>query len=218
MQMTRGWTGFRTAVIALGLLAWSTPHTRADGIFSYHTSGGTVGAPSSGSPAISFVPVQSATVDANSNISLGSFVVAGLPTGQSTTYNNTPFDLSLIPDSYNGTTSSNQNAIDITGTMTGTVTGPNQSSVILTFNSTSLPLSVGSGAGPLILANPKELLVPSSDNGGVTTLQATIAIQPTPVGPEAGVPEPSTIALFLSTVGGLYLRRLVQNRRQRIAA
>ena len=25
MHMTRGWTGFRTAAVALGLLAWSTP-------------------------------------------------------------------------------------------------------------------------------------------------------------------------------------------------
>src|SRR5262245_44473486 len=98
MHMTRGWTGCRTAVIALGLLAWSAPHAHADGILSYHTSGGPGTADISGSPAISFVPVQNASVDTASNISLGTFVVAALPDGQSTTYNNTPISLSLIPD------------------------------------------------------------------------------------------------------------------------
>ncbi len=29
MRMTRGWTGLRTAAIALGLLAWNAPHADA---------------------------------------------------------------------------------------------------------------------------------------------------------------------------------------------
>ncbi len=67
------------------------------------------------------------------------------------------------------------------------------------------------------LNNTTELLVPSSDNNGQTTLQAlvTTVTNPPPIG---SVPEPSTIALFLSMVGGLGLRRYVQNRRQRAAA
>ena len=31
MRMTRGWTGLRTAVIALGLLAWNAPRADAAG-------------------------------------------------------------------------------------------------------------------------------------------------------------------------------------------
>jgi hypothetical protein len=222
MHMTRGWTGFRTAVIALSLLALSTPIASADGILDYHTSGGPGTADISGSPAISFVPVQNGSVDTASNISLGTFVVAALPTGESTTYNNTPFSLSLIPDAYNGTslTSADNTPTVITGYLNGTVTGANQSSVEVTFNPlTTSAFSLGSaGAGTLDLSNSKELLVPSSVNGGQTTLQAQVNATATAIGSEGTVPEPSTIALFLSTVCGLGLRRFVQNRRQRAAA
>ena len=50
--------------------------------------------------------------------------------------------------------------------------------------------------------------------GGTTTLEGIITTSGTP-NPEAPVPEPSTIALFLSTVGGLGLRKYVLARRQR---
>jgi hypothetical protein len=217
MQMRRGWTGFRTAVVALGLVAWGAPHARADGILAYHTSGGPGTADISGSPAISFVPVQSGSVDTASNISLGTFVVAALPGGQSTTYNNTPFSLSLIPDSFNGT-AVQDTPVEITGYLNGTVKGANQSSVKVTFNPVmTSAFSIGSGNGTLDLSNSQELLVPSSVNNGQTTLQAQVATSNN-VGPQNGVPEPSTVALFLSTVGGLGLRRLVQSRRQRAAA
>jgi len=217
MQMTRGWTGFRTAVVALGLIAWCSPHARADGILAYHTSGGPGTADIGGSPAISFVPVQSGSVDTASNISLGTFVVAALPSGHSTTYNNTPFSLSLIPDSFNGTMAQDT-PVEVTGYLNGTVTGANQSSVKVTFNPvTTSAFSIGSGSGTLDLSGSQELLVPSSVNNGQTTLQAQVATS-TSVGPENGVPEPSTIALFLSMVGGLGLRRLVHNRRRQPAA
>jgi hypothetical protein len=215
MHTTRGWTGFRAAVLALTALAWHASSAQADGILSYHTSGGPGTADISGSPAISFVPVQSGSVDTASNISLGTFVVAALPSGESTTYNNTPFSLSLIADSFNGT-AVQDNPVVITGYLNGTVTGPNESSVVATFNPTTTnSFSIGSGSGTLNLSNSQELLVPSSVNGGQTTLQATV--NATSVG-AAPAPEPSTIALFLSMVGGLGLRRVVQKRRQRAAA
>jgi hypothetical protein len=219
MQMTKGWTGFRTAAIALGLLAWSASDTRADGILSYHTSGGPGTADIGGAPAISFVPVQNGTVDTASNISLGTFVVAALPDGKATTYNHTPFSLSLIPDSFNGV-AVQDTPIQITGYLDGAISGSNQSSVKVTFNPlTTSPFSLGSsGSGVLDLSNSQELLVPSSVNGGQTTLQAQVTATSGGGGPESGVPEPSTIALFLSTVGGLGLRRFVQDRRKRAAA
>ena len=167
---------------------------------------------------MSFVPVQNGSVDTASNISLGTFVVAALPAGESTTYNNTPFSLSLIPDSFNGTTVSDP-PVEITGFLKGTVTGANQSSVQVTFNPImTSAFSLGSGSGTLDLSNSQQLLVPSSVNSGQTTLQAQVTASAPPIGPEGNVPEPSTIALFLSTVGGLWLRRLVQNRRQRAVA
>jgi hypothetical protein len=219
MHMTRGWTGCRTAVIALGLLAWSATRAQADGILTYHTSGGPGTADISGSPAISFVPVQSGSVDTASNIYLGTFVVAALPDGQSTTYNNTPFSLSLIPDSFNGG-AVQDNPVVISGFLNGTVTGSNQSGVTVSFNPvTTSGFSLGSGGtGTLDLSNSQELLVPSSVNSGQTTIQAQVTTVTTPIGSENGVPEPSTIALFLSTVGGLGLRRFVHSRRRRAAA
>jgi hypothetical protein len=221
MRMTRGWTGLRTAIIALGLIAWNAPHADAssisqDNILQYSTSGavGTNGISGAGN-VISFVPVQSEMVDTASNISLGYFQVAPLAAGQSTTYNDTTFTMTFGPGMFNST-ALNDAPITVTGHLNGTVTGPYQSSVQVSFDSISSPtFGVAGGTGTLsLLKNDQELLVPSSVNNGQTTLQAQIATSglPTPA------PEPSTIALFLSTVGGLGLRRLVQKRRQRAAA
>lgn len=223
MHMTRGWTGFRTAVIALGLLVWSAPHAAADAlsqqdnILQYSTSGavGTTGI--TGSNVISFVPVQNAMVDTSSNISLGYFQVAGLASGQSTKYNDTPVTLTLVPSGFNSTSVSDT-PITITGHLNGTVTGPYQSSVHVSFDPITNPtFAVPGGSGTLaLLKNSQELLVPSSVNNGQTTLQGQISTAANPSPTPA--PEPSTIALFLSTVGGLGLRRFVQNRRLRAAA
>ena len=215
MRMTKGWTGLRTAFVAVGLLAGHAPLAQADSILEYTTAGGPGTTGVSGAPVISFVPVQNESVDTASNISLGTFVVAGLTAGESTTYNNTPITLSLIPDSFNGTALSDK-AIQITGMLNGTVTGPYQSNVEVTFNPITNPtFAIGSGGtGSLSLTNHSELLVPSSVNDGQTTLQAQVAT----TGIVAEAPEPSSIALFLSTVCGLGLRRYVQSRRKRVLA
>jgi len=223
MHMTRGWTGFRTAVIALSLLAWSAPHAAAssisqqDNILQYSTSGAVVTTGITGSNVISFVPVQNATVDTSSNISLGYFQVAGLAAGQSTKYNDTPFTLTFVPSGFNST-SVNDTPITITGHFSGTVSGPFQSSVQASFDRISTPtFAVPDGSGTLgLLKNSQELLVPSSVNNGQTTLQGQIVTAGTPAPTPA--PEPGTITLFLSTVGGLGLRRFVQSQRQRAAA
>jgi hypothetical protein len=220
MHKTRGWTGFRTTVIALGLLAWSAPRAVADDILTYSTAGavGTTGVSGAGN-VVSFVPVQNATVDTASNISMGYFQVAPLAAGQSTTYNNTMFTLTLEPSQFDSTTVTDT-PITVTGHLNGTVTGPFQSSVQVSFDPISSPIfTVPNGTGTLnLVKNDQELLVPSSVNNGQTTLQAQVATATSPLGSETGVPEPSTIALFLSTVGGLGLRRLAQRRRQRAAA
>jgi hypothetical protein len=225
MHMTRGWTGFRAAVLALGLLAWSAPQAAADAmsqdnILQYSTAGAIGTTPPDpsikGTNVISFVPVQASSVDTSSNISLGYFQVAKLAAGESTTYNDTPVTLSFLPSQFNGTDISGP--ISITGHLNGTVTGPFQSDVTVSFDKIpSGTFNVPNGKGMLdLLPNSSALLVPSSVNNGQTTLQAHVTMDggtaPTPA------PEPSTIALFLSTVGGLGLRRLVQSRRQRAAA
>ena len=222
MHMTKGWSGLRTAVIALSLFAWTTTGAKADAmpsLLDYSTAGtiGTTGV--SGNNVISFVPVGTtgnpfAQVDPNSNIPLGSFQVAPLPAGQSTTYNNTPCQISFIPNSYAGSTLTGVTPVMLTGTLNGQVTGNYQANVKVSIN----PVANGTfelGGVPStvnVLQNDQKLLVPAS-SGGTTTLEGTIVTNVNP-NPEAAAPEPSTIALFLSTIGGLGLRRYVMSRRK----
>ncbi len=225
MHMTKGWSGLRTAVIALSLFAWTTTGVKAapvPNLLDYSTAGlilNTNPSSISGTNVISFVPVGTtnnpyAEVDPSSNVSLGSFQVSPLPAGQTTTYTNTPFQISFIPNSYGGTTLTDVTPVMLTGTLTGQVTGDYQSNVTVSFN----PLANGTfdmGGVPStlnVLQNDQKLLVPASD-GGTTTLEASIISSASP-NPEAAAPEPSTIALFLSTIGGLGLRRYVMSRRR----
>jgi len=218
MRMTRGWTGLRTAVIALGLLTWNAPRADAaasptPNLLQYSVAGVVGNTGITGSNVISYVPVQNAMINPTSNIPLGSFQVAPLPAGQMTTYNNTPFTLTYVPTQFNGTTLSDV-PISITGSLTGTVDGPYQSSVQVSFKpltNNGFELVKGSSSTLNLLPGDQKLLVPSSA-GGITTMEGQISTTglPTPA------PEPSTIALFLSMVGGLGLRRYVQVRRQRI--
>jgi hypothetical protein len=224
MRMTQGWTGLRTAVIALGIIAWTTTGAKADALLTYSTAGSIdTSTGVTGANVISFVPTPplggpttSTTVDASSNLNLGSFQVAALPAGQTTTYNNTPFSITFLPSEYSGIALTNPNPVTITGTLSGTVSGTYQSTVEATFN----PILNGSfqlagASSTLNILDNQQLLVPSSV-GGTTTIEGHTLT--TGGSPEAPVPEPSTIALFLSTVGGLGLRRFVLNRRQRSQA
>jgi len=219
MHMTKGWTGLRTAVIAWGLLAWSAPRADAaaatskpSNLLEYSVAGAISPTGITGNNVVSFVPVQQALIDPSSNVPLGSFQVAPLPDGQVTTYSNTPFSLTVVPTAFNGTTLT-ELPITLSGTLNGTLTGAYQSSVQVMFNPlihNGFSLTSGSSSTLNLLPNDQKLLVPSSA-GGITTLEGQIASTglPTPS------PEPSTIALFLSTVGGLGLRKLVRGRRQR---
>jgi hypothetical protein len=221
MHRTQGWNGLRSAVIALGLIVGTTTGTRADAItnlLDYSTAGSvdtSVGV--TGPNVISYVPITNAQIDATSNLPLGSFQVAGIA-GQTTTYTNTPFSITFVPSSYGGSAVESTTAVTVTGTLNGQIVGPYQSSVQVDFN----PVANGSfqlaGASSTLsmLENDQKLLVPSSA-GGTTTLEGTISTTGG-LNPEAPVPEPSTIALFLSTVGGLGLRRYVLARRQRCQA
>jgi hypothetical protein len=232
MRMTKGWTGLRTAVIALGLLTWSAPSAQAALITSNPTSTNeldysTAGAINSdstnttGPNVISYIPVQNAQSNPTSNVQLGYFEVAAPTSGQTTSYNNTPFSITVLPNSLGGISLGNSDAITINGTLNGTVSGPSQSSVQATFS----PIANGSfllnGASSTLsmMSNMQLPLVPSTTGvtpitptGGITGVNGTIV---TTGNPETPAPEPSTIALFLSTVGGLGLRRYVQARRQR---
>ena len=98
--------------------------------------------------------------------------------------------------------------------MNGPITGNYQSTVVVTFNPVTDGAFQLAGASSTlnVFQNDQKLLVPASA-GGTTTLEGILSTVPN--NQEAPVPEPSTIALFLSTVGGLGLRKYVLARRQR---
>ena len=229
MRMTQGWTGLRTAVVALGLVACAQTGANAaaistnDSILGYSTAGSidttTTADGVSGTNVISFVPITNSQVSATSNVPLGYFQVAAEPTGQSTTYTNTPFSINFIPATIAGDTPTSSSPVTITGVLNGTITGSNQSSVVATFNTfngvSTLATTGGTYASSLSIPQSSMLpLVPSSAGSGATTVEGMIATQLSPNN-EIPAPEPSTIALFLSTVCGLGLRKYVLGRRQR---
>jgi hypothetical protein len=221
MRMTQGWIRLRSAVVAVGLLAWSTTGASADAIsnlLDYSTAGSidtSVGV--TGANVISYVPVTNASISPTSNIPLGEFQVAALPSGQTTTYEKTPFSITFVPSTYNNIALTGSTPVTVTGTVSGQITGNYQSTVAVAFN----PISNGAfqlaGAASTlnVLQNDQKLLVPASA-GGTTTLEGILSS--TAAQQEAPVPEPSTIALFMSTVVGLGLRKYVLARRQRAHA
>jgi hypothetical protein len=229
MHMTKGWSGLLTAVIALSLSAWTTTGVKADAmpnLLDYGTAigdnsfTGGISGTNGGTNVVNFVPIQSAEIDpTSSNIPLGEFQVTSLPSGATTTYDNTPFKINFIPSSYNGSDIA-VTPITISGVLNGTINGNYSSNVSVTFN----PVADGTfqlNGVPSTLnlqQNDQKLLVPYSA-GGTTTLEGTIVTSSSSgsggsPNPEAAAPEPSTIALFLSTLGGLGLRRYVMSRRR----
>jgi hypothetical protein len=228
MHKIKGWTGLRSAVIALGLVAWTATGAEASPL-SYTTSGQvdtTSGV--TGTNVISYVPLSSGnTVDlgpeqTQTNVSLGNFVISPLAASASTIYKDTPFQISFLPQSYNGEVINNdpQNptTVVLTGKLNGEVSGPSSSTVKATFDPISnsqFPLGAA-GTGNFSLTSGSLLLAPSTSNSGTTTAQGLVTFTTGTTGSTGSpVPEPSTIALFLTTLGGLGLRRYVFARRHR---
>jgi hypothetical protein len=218
MHRIQGWTGLRAAVIALGLVAWTATGATASPL-DYTTSGQvdtTTGV--TGTNVVSFVPLSSGnSVDLSTgqtNVGLGNFQISALGSGVTTTYSNTPIQISFQPQSYGSTPISSDPAVVISGFLNGTVNGPSSSTVTATFNPPSpSTFSLGSGNGTADFSLPTNtlLLAPSTSNNGTTSAQGLVTSS---TSSESPVPEPSTIALFLTTVGGLGLRRYVLSRRR----
>lgn len=229
MRNSKGWTGLRSAVIALGLVAWTATGAMAAQLakstLSYTTSGQidpTTGV--TGTNVISYVPLHSGnSVNLHSgqtNAGLGNFVVSPLADGVETVYKNTPFQISFLPASFNDdTTVSNDAPVVLTGSLNGVVSGGSTSTVQASFDpiaNSSFALG-NAGTGNFALPTGSLLLAPSTSNSGTTSAQALITFSAgngDGPGGEKPVPEPSTIALFLTTIGGLGLRRYVQERRR----
>jgi hypothetical protein len=219
MRMTRGWTGLRAAALALGTVALLTCHARAGAISSpsmtYNTAGsiGTTGVSGDGN-VITYIPVTSGSFTSPSFLNLGFFQVAPLKDGQSTTYHNTPFSLTFLPSAVGGTdVTSDVKPITISGMLNGTVSGNTQSSVTAKFDDITAPTFSTPGYDHTIsITNTSLSLVPPLTGNGQTSIQANFA---STTNSETPVPEPTTIALFLTTLGGLGLRKRVLAGRQK---
>ena len=133
MRMTRGWTGLRTTVIALGFAAFSAAGAKADAIMNYSTLGTIQGTGVTGTADISFDSVGSGSFNAPSGFSLGNFVVKGNTDGSTTTYKDTPFSITYQVNTVNGAVAiPNETPITVTGVLNGSITGENQSSLAKT--------------------------------------------------------------------------------------
>ena len=143
-----------------------------------------------------------------SSFSLGEFQVAELPEGTSTTYVNTPFHFTFQSKTIDGVEPiPNGTPIVINGMLNGTVNGSNQSTVVATFDPAPIPsFKTGLYNNKLTIPDLSLSLVPSTSNGGRTTAQAYLVATTA----RPAVPEPTTIALFLTTLAGLGLRHRVR--------
>ncbi|WP_406700426.1 PEP-CTERM sorting domain-containing protein [Singulisphaera sp. Ch08] len=201
MRMVRRWSGVSKLALALSLTFLAGANVSASTLVTYSTSGTVESSGVSGSGVISFKSLTDASFDSPSFFSLGDFQVAALPTGDSTTYTNTPFSITLIANEVDGSVPvPNGTPIVISGVLNGKISGANQSTVRATFNPVGeIPFLTGEFANVLTLPVTDIFLVPSTTNQGVTTAEAHLRTVP--------VPEPTTIALFLTTFAGLGLRR-----------
>jgi hypothetical protein len=210
MRMSCRWTGLRTMVLGLGFLAFAASSGQAAAIMNYSTAGSIDSAGISGPPIISFVPVSNGSFNSPSAFSLGDFQVAALPAGQTTTYTDVPFHITFLANTVNGSAPNpNETPIQVSGKLSGTVTGSDQSDVLAKFDPIVTPTFLtGQYSNTISIVDSPLSLVPSTTNNGQTSAQAHL--DTTNIGPP--VPEPTSIALFLTTLAGLGVRHRLRNR------
>jgi hypothetical protein len=220
------WTGLPATVMVLGLLA-QAPGALASPVVNYSTSGTIDSTGVTGTPVISFNSVLNSSFLSPSSLSLGDFQVAALPNAQSTTYTSTPFHITYLVNNVDGSAPNpNQTPIQVSGVLNGTVTGGNQSDVKASFDPiTKSNFMTGNWSNALNIADNPLTLVPSTTNSGQTSAQAFLQStmtnssssgtggggSPDTSGPTT-VPEPSTIALFLTSLAGLGIHRIRRRR------
>jgi hypothetical protein len=218
MQTTRGWTGPHLAAltVAIGLAVAPAASASPTTLMTYATSGTIDTATGVSGPddvvAINFRSVEEGSYNAPSSFSLGEFVVAALPPGVVTTYTNTPFKITYFASAVNGEEPTpNETPVTFTGVLNGTVSGPNQSDVVATFDplNTTAVFRTGDFVNTLSLLDPAVSLVPSTTNGGRTTAQARLVTEFDPMAP---IPEPATLTLFIAAIAGIGLRRRLRSR------
>jgi len=221
MMRSRSWklTGLPTTLMVLAAFA-QAPKAEASPVVNYTTSGTIDSNGVTGTPVISFNSVLNSAFESPSSFSLGDFQVAALPPGQKATYTNTPFHITYLVNSVDGS-EDDKPSLRISGVLNGTIGGANQSDVRAMFDPiTNANFQTGSFSNALSITDNPLTLVPSTTNSGQTSAQAFLTSKMTDTPPDSGggggstpsVPEPSTIALFLTTLAGLGIQRARRHR------
>jgi len=192
--------------MVLGLFAQATV-AQASPVINYSTSGTIDSDGVTGTPIISFNSVLNSSFDSPSSFSLGDFQVAALPDTQTTKYTNTPFHITFLVNSVDGSAPNpNETPIQVSGVLNGSITGGRQSHVVAKFDPISnSDFITGKFSNTLSITDNPLTLVPSTTNSGQTSAQAFLMSTPS-------VPEPSTIALFLTAMAGLGVHRARRHR------
>jgi hypothetical protein len=213
-------TGLPTTAMVLGLFALA-PMVQASPVVNYSTSGTIDSAGVTGTPVINFRSVLDGSFDSPSSFSLGDFQVAALPSGQTVKYTNTPFHITYLVNTVDGNPPNpNQTPIQVSGLLNGQISGANQSNVHATYDPiTNSNFLTGSYNNTISITDNPLTLVPSTTNSGQTSAQAFLETASTSTSPSGGggtttVPEPSTIAVYLTALAGLGVHRA---RRYRMA-
>lgn len=242
MRRTRTRMIHGLAILTLALGTWAGGRAEAAAISSdppdinmspvpagsYSTSG-TVGSSGVNGPgAVSFNGITQGSLVVPSAFSLGDFQALNLPDGKSTTFTDTPFQISFLSD--------HASPVILSGVLNGTMNGSGQSSVVAQFQNihySSPTLAPGAepigGGNPstgapvqdnpsmafnvtgisqdlaLGLNGPRVSINPAAVNGGLTTVMGHI----TPAGPvpPPTVPEPTSITILLTALLGVGLAR-----------
>ena len=196
---------------AADISSTTDPNTVVNPVIRFSTAG-TFGDPTtmSGGNLVNFNGLFQHTVQSPSNVSFGEFqVLPDLGPDVSTTYDNTPFTLSMTVGAVNGdsTVTPNETPIFIDGVLNGTITGQEQSSVTATFDldPNNLPtFRIGDYVATITKIDPVDI-VPSTTNQGRVSIQGRIDAV---LASGQQVPEPASIAVFLAALaGGIGLRR-----------
>ncbi len=203
MRTTRMWAA-SSALALLGLfLAQPLSASPMASLVTYDAVGQVGISGTSGPSAIGFDSQWNGSLFAPGYLDLGSFTMVNPNPGIHTTYNNTPFWISVTIKTIDGVSPvPNESPVLLTGVLSGTMYDSGYSNVIATFspNSSSQKLfQVGQYEAFLGQINALPLRI-TTDNGGKMRVLGQLSLFP--------VPEPTSIAVFaLLGLGGVGIYR-----------